>query len=252
MSHPHNESRKRSGFTLVELLVVVSIIALLISILLPSLNKARESARSVKCGANMRQIGQADAMYKNQYNGLYVPREVYRADGGRETFWAQNNEFRNTLGMRPDQTRWTPRGLLCPNAWFAHEYMNQFGDDEGMMYWSYGQIRTHESDTRNGGSGVKGHFNDEIVAPSEKVRWADSIYWYVAHWGRDEYWSVGEQHSAPPAQNWGVASGKTAYRHHADHSDRTGNANILRFDGHVSAESFDAMQSLWQWTPKRK
>ena len=63
--------RKQSAFTLVELLVVIGVIALLISILLPALQRAKENANRVVCLSTLKQLGGALAMYTDDNKGLY-------------------------------------------------------------------------------------------------------------------------------------------------------------------------------------
>jgi len=70
------------GFTLVELLVVIGIIAVLIAILLPSLSRARETANRIKCGSNLRSLGQAFLLYANENKGM-GPRTYYEAGPGK-------------------------------------------------------------------------------------------------------------------------------------------------------------------------
>src|SRR5213075_447395 len=67
------QSGKRRGFTLVELLVVIGIIAVLVGILLPALSKARTASQALKCSSNLRQLVLASHMFANEHGG-YLPK----------------------------------------------------------------------------------------------------------------------------------------------------------------------------------
>jgi prepilin-type N-terminal cleavage/methylation domain-containing protein/prepilin-type processing-associated H-X9-DG protein len=97
--------RRGGGFTLVELLVVIGIIALLISILMPALNAAREQAVKIKCAANLRNIGQSIAMYVNDNKG-----RLPQHPGGANWLWDLPNQTRDAM-LKSGNQRNT---LYCP------------------------------------------------------------------------------------------------------------------------------------------
>src|SRR5688500_13483301 len=88
VNHPSpGKGRGLRGFTLVELLGVIAIIALLIRILIPALQKTREQARQVACASNLKQLYNSIHIYSTVYNGYVLPAPGWSGVGGTTISW---------------------------------------------------------------------------------------------------------------------------------------------------------------------
>ena len=150
--------RSKMGFTLVELLVVIGIIALLISILLPALNAAKERANRVKCASNLRQVGQGLMLYANDNKGMY-PRTRYDPAGNQmNSFTAEAAVDPFTTGGPAVNDVTAAMFMLCRNADLNPEVFtcpssNADKDDlNGLSAISRSNFRANQ-----GGSGKSGN-----------------------------------------------------------------------------------------------
>ncbi|MFO0861809.1 MAG: prepilin-type N-terminal cleavage/methylation domain-containing protein [Phycisphaerales bacterium] len=128
------------GFTLIELLVVIAVIALLIGILLPALGKARESARTLKCSVNQRQIITAFLAYANDYKQQFPPNIQARdlQTNKQNNFWYDINRIGRYL-PQSDVSNLATNNLKNPTigggvvACPTHPYA---GRSYAMNYWA--------------------------------------------------------------------------------------------------------------------
>ena len=116
--HPPAGIRPARGFTLVELLVVIGIIALLISILLPTLNKAREAARTAQCLSNIRQLGMAFQMYANEFKDVVPLGYVTTQKWYGYSVWLDSTKSKGPLYPLYERGYFKqPQSLFCPSQY---------------------------------------------------------------------------------------------------------------------------------------
>ena len=236
------------GFTLVELLVVIGIIALLVGILLPALSKARKSAANVACKSNLRQIQTASLMYSNDWKNVITKDRWTDATGNDIQIWY--NSLRPYLGKKAvdpnastsGSTSSNPNGIfnadankliVCP----ADPTQGGLKSEGAFTKWGIDLADANSNGLYQRSYAINGHVaqrkRNSIRKPAETAEWADIAWWtirtnvisipdpFAGHLWQEVIQGGAIDGQAPPLDNWVGTNwhGKTF--------------NVVFCDGHV-------------------
>lgn len=172
---------KRKGFTLIELLVVIAILALLMGVLMPALSRAREQARRVRCGAQMKQTCLALLMYASENDGVLPP----KAAGGGAPFDVSYLTTEVCIGKTPtgkeNGTKGDKHTFYCPSQVGRGSIR---ADDPAA--WQY-------TSNIKGGTPAGRWYPEDDLTKQEKLSVYQRIIGYyllTARYGGDCWWPV--------------------------------------------------------------
>ena len=242
-----NSQRKRI-FTLIELLVVIAIIAILASMLLPALNKARDKAKTAKCISNQKQCGQGLAFYANDYSD-YVPtyedeQNNTKIQGGT---WIDLLIYTKSM---PDVTvwkNWTGIRLLgarlrSPNTVFSCPSTVQSGP-----WKSWGNTYQPDQPCTTAGYGLRilggwGPYYPREIFGNNRIPKYGRLYTPVPYMG--DTLKIDGTTNVMAQSDWMTLNGDTAYG--AIYMAHGNWANLWFPDGHVGSLTADQVRQMKQ------